>query len=185
MELPVAGPTPHAPRGWQLPSWPMMGTWASAGPFAGARPPGTQSRSQSLGGDSWQQHGQRRTTGSSPKYREPLPPSWDPGGLGGGWPAETSGTPARTRPSGPPLSPVLEGGEPGVCQAVRLMLLGTPRLPLPPPGELGSYHMILRASCLLFPLGGQVGAWGFSNKGPSQRGPPRTPRHCGAWGGVT
>lgn len=50
--------------------------------------------------------------------------------------------------------------------------VGTPRLPLPPPGELGSYHMILRASCLPFPVGGRVSAWGFSNKGPSQGGGP-------------
>lgn len=126
---------------------------------------------QSRGGDRvGQQHGQRPTTGSSPKYQEPsLPrsPPPIPGTQNGVRmscgknlldPGEKKG------PSAPHcLSPLFSGG----CESCSLShgdsdtagdreapaSLG-PAAGSPTPGERYRYHMILCISCLPFPVGG-------------------------------
>lgn len=126
---------------------------------------GPQARSQSPGGGVGQQHGHRRTTGSSPKYREPTPPLPGPG-LRTGDGRDLSDLATEEGPVASHLS--CSGGQ-RVLGSVgwgRGTPASAPRLALPP-RKLYSHHTILGTSCLPFPSGGRAGG-GLSDQGPEK-----------------
>lgn len=110
---------------------------------------GPRARSRSPGGGVGQQHGHRRTTGSSPKYREPTPPPpvRDPEQAMGG----TFQTLQRRKAQWPRISPALGGSEswgPWGLSGGDMGTRASARTGRSHPSKLYSHHAILGTSCL-------------------------------------
>lgn len=150
-----------------LPSWPpRQGSSASAGAKPEPPPEGPQAQSQSPGGGVGQQHGHRRSTGSSPKYREPTHPHPPRLGPRTGDGRDLSDL-AMKEAQWPHIYPALEGGESwGPSGGDRGTPASAPRPALPPQQALQSPrdpgHFLPSVSL------GWTGGWGLSDQGPKK-----------------